>query len=102
MTALFVIIFIDQWEKADTHKPALAGLAVGIISLLIFGENQFMLPALIIVSIFGILAVLVLINKMWLQLGILALIYGAMMVVLFAAAEVQVWIDVATDLLRDV
>lgn len=50
MTALFVIIFIDQWEKADTHKPALAGLAVGIISLLIFGENQFMLPALIIVS----------------------------------------------------
>ena len=49
-----------------------------------------------------ILAVLVLINKMWLQLGILALIYGAMMVVLFAAAEVQVWIDVATDLLREV
>jgi hypothetical protein len=52
--------------------------------------------------IFGILEVLVLINKMWPQLGILALIYGAMMVVLFAAAEVQVWIDVATDLLRDV
>ena len=52
--------------------------------------------------IFGILAVLVLINKMWLQLGILALIYAAMMVVLFAAAEVQVWIDVATDLLLDV
>ena len=49
-----------------------------------------------------ILAVLVLINKMWLQLGILALIYGAMMVVLFAAAEVKVWIDVATDLLREV
>ena len=49
-----------------------------------------------------ILAVLVLINKMWLQLGILALIYGAMMVVLFVAAEVQVWIDVATDLLREV
>jgi len=52
--------------------------------------------------IFGILAFLVLINKMWLQLGILALIYAAMMVVLFAAAEVQVWIDVATDLLKEV
>ena len=26
MTALFVIIFIDQWEKADRHTPALAGL----------------------------------------------------------------------------
>ena len=52
--------------------------------------------------IFGILAILVLINKMWLQLGILALIYAAMMVVLFVAAEVQVWIDVATDLLKEV
>ena len=47
-------------------------------------------------------AVLVLINKMWLQLGILALIYAAMMVVLFATSEVQAWIDVVTDLLRDV
>lgn len=52
--------------------------------------------------IFGILAVLVLINKMWLQLGILALIYAAMMVVLFAAAEVQAWIGAATDLLREI
>lgn len=26
MTALFVIIFIDQWEKADRHTPALAVL----------------------------------------------------------------------------
>nr|WP_292206165.1 AzlC family ABC transporter permease [Butyrivibrio sp.] len=55
MTALFVIIFIDQWEKADTHFPALAGLAIGIICLLIFGENQFMLPALIIVSMLLVL-----------------------------------------------
>ena len=50
----------------------------------------------------GILAVLVLINKMWLQLGILALIYATMMAILFAAAEVQVWIDVATDMLKSV
>lgn len=52
--------------------------------------------------IFGIIAVLILINKMWLQLGILALIYAAMMVVLFAAAEVQAWIGAATDLLREI
>ena len=50
MTALFVIIFIDQWEKSDTHFPSLAGLVIGVLCLLIFGENQFMLPALIIVS----------------------------------------------------
>ena len=50
MTALFVIIFIDQWEKADRHFPALLGLTVGVLCLLIFGEGQFMLPALLLVS----------------------------------------------------
>ena len=39
MTALFVIIFIDQWEKADRHTPALAGLGIGIICLIIFGAS---------------------------------------------------------------
>ena len=50
MTALFLIIFIDQWEKAEKHTPALTGLGTGVICLLIFGENRFMLPALLIVS----------------------------------------------------
>ena len=50
MTALFLIIFIDQWEKAEKHTPALTGLGIGILCLLIFGENPFMLPALLMVS----------------------------------------------------
>ena len=50
MTALFLIIFIDQWEKAEKHTLALIGLGIGVICLLIFGENRFMLPALLIVS----------------------------------------------------
>lgn len=58
MTALFVIIFIDQWEKTDTHFPALAGIATGLVCLFIFGERRFMLPALI-----GVSALLVLYNS---------------------------------------
>lgn len=50
MTALFVIIFIDQWEKARTHAPALTGLAIGTACLLVFGMNSFMLPALVLTS----------------------------------------------------
>lgn len=50
MTALFVVIFMDQWEKAENHFPALMGLAVGIACLLLFGANRFMLPALLIAS----------------------------------------------------
>ena len=50
MTALFVIIFIDQWEKTKNHVPALIGLGTGIICLLFFGKSNFILPALIIAS----------------------------------------------------
>ena len=50
MTALFVIIFMDQWKKASSHVPALAGLVCGIVCLLIFGQSSFILPALILVS----------------------------------------------------
>ena len=48
MTALFVIIFIDKWEQTDKHSPALIGLGVGVLCLLIFGQNSFMLPALLL------------------------------------------------------
>ena len=50
MTALFIIIFIDQWEKADKHFPAITGILIAVIALLIFGQTAFMLPALVIVS----------------------------------------------------
>ena len=50
MTALFVIIFIDQWEKRKKHMPAILGLTVSLVSLLLFGQERFMLPALLIVS----------------------------------------------------
>ena len=56
MTALFVIIFIDQWEKTRKHIPAVTGLGIGILCLAIFGQKSFMLPALLITS--GILIIM--------------------------------------------
>lgn len=50
MTALFVIIFIDQWKSFTSHIPAIIGVTVGVVLLLLLGANQFMLPALILVS----------------------------------------------------
>ena len=55
MTALFLIIFVDQWEKNKNHVPAILGVSVAFICLLIVGAQNFMLPALLIVS--GILLV---------------------------------------------
>ena len=50
MTALFVTIFIDQWEKNKQHMPALAGIFFAVVCLTLFGPSNFMLPALLLVS----------------------------------------------------
>jgi len=47
MTALFVVIFIEQWYGFKSHIPALVGMACGAVSLVVFGANAFILPALI-------------------------------------------------------
>lgn len=50
MTALFVIIFMNQWEKNKNHFPAVAGFIMAVICLFVFGQMAFMLPTLILVS----------------------------------------------------
>lgn len=37
MTALFVIIFMEQWEKSNNHFPAVIGFIIAILCLFIFG-----------------------------------------------------------------
>lgn len=51
MTALFVSIFVEQWDKADNHIPALLGLAISFVCLLIFGADRFLIPSMIAISI---------------------------------------------------
>jgi len=46
MTALFVVICTEQWIGSKNHAPALVGVACSVISLLIFGADGFILPAL--------------------------------------------------------
>ncbi len=47
MTALFTVIFIEQWLSAKNHMPALIGLSCTILCLLIFGSENFILPSMI-------------------------------------------------------
>lgn len=49
LVALFVVLFIEQWKSASTHIPALSGLAISVVSLLIFGQKNFMIPAMFII-----------------------------------------------------
>lgn len=50
MTALFVVLFLGQWEKAVSKKPALIGLGCALLALIVFGPSAFMLPALLATS----------------------------------------------------
>lgn len=61
MTALFVVIFVEQWEKAENHLPALTGVIISVICLVIFGSSGFLIP-----SMLGITAALFL-EKRWLK-----------------------------------
>ncbi len=46
MTALFLVIAVGQWRAAGSHLPALLGAAATLISLLIVGAEDMLLPAL--------------------------------------------------------
>ena len=47
MTALFVVIFVDQWRGAKSRLPAIAGLGFGLLWLVVLGPDRFLLPALV-------------------------------------------------------
>lgn len=51
MTALFAIIFIEQWEKTKQHLPALTGLIISVVSLIVFGSSNFLIPSMIGITI---------------------------------------------------
>lgn len=51
MTAMFVVIFMDQWLKEDNHISSLIGLGVSLICLLIFGADSFMIPTMITIIV---------------------------------------------------
>lgn len=46
MTALFVVIFLDQWLKERRHDTALIGLGASVGCLVLFGADGFLLPAM--------------------------------------------------------
>ena len=49
MTALFIVIFIEQWMERKNRIPELIGVVVAIVTLNIFGAAQFVLPAMLVI-----------------------------------------------------
>lgn len=46
MTAMFVVIFLNQWLKEKNHASSLLGLGLSLLCLTAFGADNFILPAM--------------------------------------------------------
>lgn len=51
MTALFVVIFVEQWMKNKQHIPAILGVATTLVCLVIFGAQYFIIPSMVAISL---------------------------------------------------
>ncbi len=49
MTALFVVIFLEQWMKEKTHYSSLLGLGISLLCLLLFGGGGFIIPSMLLI-----------------------------------------------------
>ncbi len=56
MTALFVVIFLDQWLADRVHAGAAAGAVASIGALALFGPDSFIIPAMVAILVLLIAA----------------------------------------------
>lgn len=51
LTALFLTVFLDQWLRTKNHTPAIAGVLVSVFCLLFWGNENFLIPAMLIITL---------------------------------------------------
>ena len=51
MTALFLVVFVEQWKSTKDHKSAVTGVVASVVCLLIFGAGNFVIPAMISITV---------------------------------------------------
>lgn len=49
MTALFVVIFIEQWLQRKNRIPAVIGVGISFLTLQLFGADNFVLPSMLMI-----------------------------------------------------
>ena len=49
MTALFVVVFINQWKASKKHFSSYLGVIASVACLLLFGADSFIIPAMIVI-----------------------------------------------------
>lgn len=51
MTALFVVIFVEQWLSSHNHIPALLGLVITAVCLVLLGPDRFVIPSMVLITL---------------------------------------------------
>lgn len=51
MTALFVTVFVEQWLGTKNHLSAVIGAGCSVLCLVIFGSDNFLIPAMISITV---------------------------------------------------
>lgn len=51
LTALFLTVFIEQWMTTKKHTPAIIGVVISVICLLIFGSENFLIPTMLVIAL---------------------------------------------------
>ena len=51
MTALFLVIAVDQWESYPSHLPALLGCGITVAALALLGADAMLIPALCVITL---------------------------------------------------
>lgn len=51
MTAMFVVIFLENWLKEKNHTSALVGLGLSVACLALFGPDRFIIPAMVCIML---------------------------------------------------
>lgn len=49
LTALFLVLLVEQFKATKNHRPMMIGLFMSVVALLIFDQNKFMIPALVLI-----------------------------------------------------
>ena len=51
MTALFIASFTEQWLTSHDHIPAVTGLLGTLVCLILFGSENFLIPAMLLITL---------------------------------------------------
>lgn len=51
LTALFLTVFLEQWLTNKKHTPAMIGVGVSVVCLLIFGSDKFLIPTMLVIAL---------------------------------------------------